>query len=68
MAKDLAAALRKTREKLSESQAEFAKRFGVNQATISRWEESGPSGGPAKIAVEQILHDIDRFVRFAVRQ
>jgi DNA-binding transcriptional regulator YiaG len=28
----------KTREKLGESQAEFAKHFGVNQSTIQRWE------------------------------
>jgi DNA-binding transcriptional regulator YiaG len=28
----------KTRERLGESQAEFAKHFGVNQSTIQRWE------------------------------
>jgi transcriptional regulator with XRE-family HTH domain len=29
-----------TRKRLGESQAEFAKHFGVNQSTIQRWENA----------------------------
>ncbi len=58
--KALAAALRKARERLAESQAQFAARMGVNQATISRWEETGPLTGLGRMRVEQVIADIDR--------
>ncbi len=43
--------LRKERERLGESQDEFAKRFGVDQATISRWENNAvpPRGSSLKL-------------------
>lgn len=38
------------RERMGVSQGELAKRFGVNQATISRWEKFGlPDSGPARL-------------------
>lgn len=58
--KSLASAIRKAREKLAESQAQFAARIGVNQATISRWEEEGPRSATSRLAVERILSDIAR--------
>lgn len=43
------------RKSLGESQTEFARRFGVDQATIHRWETSGePSRGPARIVLENL--------------
>ncbi len=57
--KPLAIAIRKARERLNETQTEFASRIGVNQATISRWEEIGPRGLSRNL-VERILQDIDR--------
>lgn len=58
--KALAAALRKARERLAESQTQFAARVGVNQATISRWEETGPLTALGQMRVEQVIADIDR--------
>jgi DNA-binding transcriptional regulator YiaG len=60
-AKSLAVALRKARERLGESQKQFAARIGINQATISRWEDEGPHRGPAVLALRLILANIDRF-------
>jgi DNA-binding transcriptional regulator YiaG len=34
--------LKKIRRQLGESQAAFARRFGVHQSTVHRWEQSGP--------------------------
>ena len=53
--KGLAAALKKAREKLGETQEQFAARVGVDQATISRWEITGPTTGPGVIAAREIL-------------
>ena len=58
--KPLAIALRAARERLAESQTEFAVRFGVDQATISRWEENGPNFEPSRRLIEQVISDIDR--------
>ena len=59
--KTLAIALRKARERLGETQAQFASRTGVNQATISRWERLGPRTGPSVITAQQILTRVDQF-------
>lgn len=58
--KALAMMLRAARKQISETQTEFAQRFGVKQSTISRWEETGPRTGPGRLAVEQIIDSIDR--------
>ena len=58
----LAHALRKARERLSETQTQFAARIGVNQATISRWEEEGPKNGPSRNTVRQAIADADHVV------
>jgi DNA-binding transcriptional regulator YiaG len=53
-----AAAIRATREQLGENQAKFAKRFGVNQCTISRWETEGlPTKGVAKL-IERAIREL----------
>jgi transcriptional regulator with XRE-family HTH domain len=52
-------ALKHARERLGESQAEFAKRFGVDQSAVSRWETQGvPSRGPAEAIVERVLAEL----------
>ena len=54
------AQIRRARERLGETQARFATRFGVNQATIHRWEARGvPTRGTAEKAVERVLSEID---------
>lgn len=39
--------IKEAREYLRESQYEFCLRLGVDQATLSRWEASGPPRGIA---------------------
>lgn len=51
--------IKKARQRLGESQATFAKRFGVDQSTLHRWETEGlPGRGPSQVAVEHVLNDI----------
>lgn len=51
----------KTRERLKESQAAFATRFGVNQSTVHRWEEGNPpQKGPASILLKSLMAQLDR--------
>lgn len=54
------AQIKKVREEdLKESQAQFAKRFGVAQTTVHRWEENGPpERGAAGLALERVLEDL----------
>jgi DNA-binding transcriptional regulator YiaG len=55
--------IRDVRELLGENQRRFAKRFGVNQGTISRWEagiKGPPNRGPAGMAVAQIIRNLRR--------
>ena len=48
--------IRAARETLKESQAAFASRFGVDQATVHRWEKHGaPERGTARMAIERLL-------------
>jgi DNA-binding transcriptional regulator YiaG len=54
--------IRRLRDALAESQAAFAQRMGVSQATVSRWEDGELIiQGPAKILLERMLQDVDRF-------
>lgn len=51
--------LRAARERLGESQAAFADRFGVNQSTIHRWETEGPpASGTARRLIERVVSDL----------
>ena len=53
--------IKKVRAALGESQAQFAKRFGVNQSTVDRWESAGVTDrGVTEIAVRQVLASIER--------
>jgi transcriptional regulator with XRE-family HTH domain len=53
--------IKTVRNNLKETQAAFAARFGLDQATISRWENKGiPERGPARMAVERLLADLRR--------
>ena len=58
--KPLSIALRKARERLGESQHQFAARLGVKQSTISRWEEFGPTRAMIRNLIKQVLTDIER--------
>lgn len=47
------------RDKLGESQAAFAERFGVYQTTVHRWETEGPPArGAAGKAIERVLAEV----------
>jgi DNA-binding transcriptional regulator YiaG len=48
--------IKAVRKSFEESQAVFALRFGVDQATIHRWETKGmPKSGPARIMLDRLL-------------
>lgn len=50
--------IRQAREQLGESQAEFGRRFGVDQSTVHRWETDGlPNRGTARMFVERFILD-----------
>lgn len=54
-----AADIRVARARIGEFQFEFARRFGVHQATISKWESDGPpSDGPIALLIERVLKEI----------
>jgi DNA-binding transcriptional regulator YiaG len=47
------------RKQLGENQEQFAKRFGVDQATVHRWEKKGiPGRGTAQVALENLLNEL----------
>lgn len=49
------------RLRIGETQAEFAKHFGVNQSTIHRWETEGiPRTGRTRILIDLMLPKIRR--------
>jgi len=51
--------VRAARDRLGESQAAFAARFGVYQTTVHRWETKGPpTRGAAGKAIERFLDEI----------
>ena len=53
--------IRAARKTLGENQDQFARRFGVDQATVHRWEKLGlPKRGTAKVAVEKLLTDLQQ--------
>jgi DNA-binding transcriptional regulator YiaG len=48
--------IKRARDRLGESQAAFAKRFGVNQSTIHRWETGDLAiDGIVLMGVESVL-------------
>lgn len=52
--------LRIRKEILKESQARFGERFGVDPATIHRWETKGlPKHGAARHAVEKFVEGLE---------
>lgn len=60
MTKHIPTSIRKARERVGESQIEFAKRFDVDQSTLSRWETGFilPKG-PALRVVKQVLAGLE---------
>ncbi len=53
--------LKAIRKSLGETQDTFAKRFGVNQSTLQRWEVEGlPEHGTARLAVERVVADLQQ--------
>jgi len=56
-----AEAIREARDRLGETQWEFADRIGINQATVSRWEAGAlPKKGVAQALLRRIMEDIGR--------
>lgn len=51
--------MKQLRERLGESQTEFAKRFGVSLKTVWRWENEET---PLKKSVEMALEEIKRTI------
>lgn len=47
--------IKAARASLGESQEEFARRFGVHQSTVARWEARGIKDNLTRIAVESLL-------------
>jgi len=56
----LSEALRKARERAGESQAAFAKRFGVAQPVLSRWEtgQARPTSA-VRILIKRVLAELE---------
>ena len=55
--------IKAARNLLKETQAAFAKRFGVDQSTVHRWETEGlPENGAARVAVENLLGNLSSVV------
>jgi len=53
--------LRAQRERVGETQSQFAERFGVNQSTIHRWETLGVARIKAtRVLIEAVLKDVRR--------
>jgi len=51
--------IRTARARLGESQAEFARRFEVDQSTIARWEANGlPERGLLQTAVMRVIEEL----------
>lgn len=56
-----AAQIKDAREFVDETQTEFCVRLGVDQSTLSRWEEKGPpQHGPTQVALEGVVGPILR--------
>jgi transcriptional regulator with XRE-family HTH domain len=45
------------RIRLGETQTAFAERFGVDQATVSRWESGMPPRGPAQMLMASLVQE-----------
>ena len=51
--------LKATRDRVGESQTKFAKRLGIDQTTLSRWEAFGiPDRGPGQKIVERVVSEL----------
>lgn len=52
--------IKAVRRRLGEKQAQFAEHFGVDQATVHRWEKKGISErGMTLLAVHNILKELE---------
>jgi len=62
-------AIRKARDALDETQAQFAARIGIDQATVSRWETGRlPKKGVAQALLRRVMEDIERMFPQTVRK
>lgn len=53
--------IKRHRDRLGETQTEFARRFNVNQSTVARWENGDLDiVGIAEVAVEYVLAELAR--------
>lgn len=64
-----AAEIKEARKAVGESQAEFCARLGIDQSTLSRWEEKGPPDhGPTQIAIAGVIAQILQVSRIEAAQ
>lgn len=62
-----AAEIKEARKAVGESQTDFCARLGIDQSTLSRWEEKGPPDhGPTQIAIAGVISRILRDTRAEV--
>jgi DNA-binding transcriptional regulator YiaG len=62
-------AIRKARDALNETQSQFATRIGIDQATVSRWENGRlPKKGVAQALLRRVMDDIARVHPIVVRR
>lgn len=53
--------IREARDSTGESQAAFAKRFGIDQSTLHRWETNGPpERGAAGRLIDHVMAGLGR--------
>jgi len=51
--------IKAARDRLRETQEEFAKRFGVARTTLLNWEAEGPpTKGPARHHIERVMSEL----------
>jgi DNA-binding transcriptional regulator YiaG len=53
-----AADIKRAREQVGETQAVFARRFGIDQSTLHRWETDGPRTQSARVLAEYVLQNL----------
>lgn len=54
-----AESIKRVRDRLAETQEQFAERLGIDQATLSRWEAGRvPTRGPTFLWLQRVLADI----------
>jgi DNA-binding transcriptional regulator YiaG len=59
--------LKAARKLAGESQATFARRLRIHQATLARWEANGVPPGSAEVAVDSLMRELRTKLRGSSR-